>query len=134
GGGGGGGGGGRARAGRGGGGAGEGRVDETRRSAERRRPLCGLENAEPATRAGADEEEAAAAAERRDDRVHGRRDLAPDARHRAHGPAILAVHQCGDLERREAVEGAARAVLPLGGEPRVVNSRRRHVRMLLLSG
>src|SRR5205823_2195087 len=77
---------------------------------------------------------AASAAERRDDRVHRRRDLAPDARHRQHGPAVLAVHQRGDAERREAVEGAARTVLLLGGEPRVANSRGRHARMLLLSG
>src|SRR5205823_13425620 len=83
---------------------------------------------------GADEEEAAAPTERCDDGVHGRRDLTQDARHGAHGPAILAVHQRGDPERCEAVEGAARAVLLLGGEPRVANSRRRHVRMLLLSG
>src|SRR5437773_3035076 len=86
------------------------------------------------TRAGADEEEAPASAQRRDDRLHGRRDLAPDARHRQHGPAVLAVHQQNDPERREEIEGAARAVHLLGGEPLVANSRRRHARMLLLSG
>src|SRR5439155_1229015 len=104
------------------------------RRAECRRTLRRLGNAEPAARAGTDEDRAATAAERRDDRVHRRRDLAPDARHRQHGPAVLAVHQRGDAERREAVEGAARTVLLLGGEPRVANSRGRHARMLLLSG
>src|SRR5207245_2742936 len=87
-----------------------------------------------APRAGTDEEEAPASAQRRNDRLHGRRDLAPDARHRQHGPAVLAVHQQSDPERREEIEGAARAVHLLGGEPLVANSRRRHARMLLLSG
>src|SRR2546428_523236 len=71
---------------------------------------------------------------RGDDRLHGRRELARDARNRQHGPAVLAVHQQSDPERREEIEGAARAVHLLGGEPLVANSRRRHARMLLLSG
>src|SRR5207245_39814 len=77
----------------------------------------GLEPAEPAAGAAADEDQPPAGAERGDDQVHGGGDLARDAPDRAHRARVLAIHQRRDAAGVETVEARARAVGPLGGEP-----------------
>src|SRR5213083_970861 len=86
--------------------------------------LGGLEHAEPAAGAGADEDQPPAGAERGDDQVHGGGDLARDAPDRAHRARVLAIHQRRDAAGVETVEARARAVGPLGGEPLVAEAAR----------
>src|SRR5207245_2272245 len=83
------------------------RLHAARRRAKRRRALGGLEHAEPAAGAGADEDQPPAGAERGDDQVHGGGDLARDAPDRAHRARVLAIHQRRDAAGVETVEGGA---------------------------
>src|SRR2546426_554145 len=79
----------------------------------------------------AHEDEAPAPAERADDQPDGGGGRARHTPHRGDRPAILPIHQHGDLERREPVEGAARAIRALGRQPLVANSLA-HGRAILL--
>src|SRR2546429_46103 len=75
----------------------------------------------PAARPRAHEDEAPAPAERADDQPDGGGGRARHTPDRGDRSAILPVHEHGDLERREPVEGAARAIRALGRQPVVAN-------------
>ena len=84
--------------------AGHDRLHAGRRGAERRRHLGGLDDAEPAAGAGADEEDAAAAAQRLCDDFHAVREAVALAVDRRHDLAVFGDHQVDDLADGRFVE------------------------------
>ena len=113
--------------------AGHDRLHERRIGAEGRRHLRRLENAEPAARAGADEDDAAVLAQCRGDHLDADRDpllLALDGREHL---AIFVDHQVDDVVGLELVDAEARGVDCFGGERLPLRSNG-HTATILHSG
>ena len=106
--------------------AGHDRLDEVRRSAERRSHLGRFEDAEPAARPRADEDQAPSFLQRARDEVRGGRDAGLLPRHRRQDLAVLAQHQADHVFRGRlihcqagGVDGFGRKVLPLRGHAEI---------------
>src|SRR5437773_6846772 len=82
------------------------------------------------TRAGADEEEAPASAQRRDDRLHGRRDLAP--RSEEHTSELQSHHDlvCRLLLEKKNKQGYPFAFVPIYEYPCPHGHRHEHLQWL----